>query len=80
MRAAVFHGQEDLRIEEVPEPEPAAGQVKLRVAYSGICGSDLHIYFDPDNPGVEIYTADVIGTLPRFRPLFEQPTRNPNRG
>lgn len=54
MRAAVFHGKEDLRIEEVPEPQPVAGQVKLRVAYSGICGSDLHIYFDPDNPGTGV--------------------------
>lgn len=54
MKAAVFYGKEDLRIEEVPEPEPGAGQVKLRIAYSGICGSDLHIYYDPDNPGTGV--------------------------
>ena len=42
--------------------------------------ADGIVLFDPDNPGVEIYSADVLGTLPRFRSLFEQPTRNPNRG
>lgn len=46
MRAAVFHGREDLRLEDVPEPQPAAGEVKLRVLYNGICGSDLHEYYD----------------------------------
>ena len=45
MRAAVFHGREDLRLEDVPEPQPAAGEVKLRVLYNGICGSDLHEYY-----------------------------------
>ena len=46
MRAAVFHGPRDLRIESVPEPEPGAGEVKLRVRFNGICGSDLHEYYD----------------------------------
>ena len=46
MRAAVFHGQQDLRLETVPEPEPRTGDVKLRVIYNGICGSDLHEYYD----------------------------------
>ena len=46
MRAAVFHGPRDLRFESVPEPEPGPGDVKLRVIYNGICGSDLHEYYD----------------------------------
>lgn len=46
MRAAVFHGREDLRLEDVPEPTPGAGEVKLRVLFNGICGSDLHEYYD----------------------------------
>jgi (R,R)-butanediol dehydrogenase/meso-butanediol dehydrogenase/diacetyl reductase len=45
MRAAVFHGREDLRLEDVPDPRPAQGEVKLRVLYNGICGSDLHEYY-----------------------------------
>jgi (R,R)-butanediol dehydrogenase/meso-butanediol dehydrogenase/diacetyl reductase len=46
MRAAVYYGNRDLRIESAPEPEVCAGDVKLRVLYNGICGSDLHEYYD----------------------------------
>jgi len=46
MRAALYFGRQDLRLMEVPEPEPGAGEVKLRVRYNGICGSDLLEYFD----------------------------------
>jgi (R,R)-butanediol dehydrogenase/meso-butanediol dehydrogenase/diacetyl reductase len=46
MRAAVYYGREDLRLEAVAEPEPGSGDVKLRVLYNGICGSDLHEYYD----------------------------------
>jgi (R,R)-butanediol dehydrogenase/meso-butanediol dehydrogenase/diacetyl reductase len=47
MKAAVFYGPQDIRVEEVDEPSPKPGQVKLRNAYAGICGSDLHGYFGP---------------------------------
>jgi (R,R)-butanediol dehydrogenase/meso-butanediol dehydrogenase/diacetyl reductase len=45
MRAAVFHGREDLRLEDIPEPRTGKGEVKLKVLYNGICGSDLHEYY-----------------------------------
>ncbi|HEX9950095.1 MAG TPA: zinc-binding dehydrogenase [Thermodesulfobacteriota bacterium] len=44
MRAAVYHGIRDLRVEEVAEPKPGPGEAKIRVKYCGICGSDLHEY------------------------------------
>jgi (R,R)-butanediol dehydrogenase/meso-butanediol dehydrogenase/diacetyl reductase len=46
VRAAVYYGTRDLRLEAVPEPQPGPGDVKLRVLYNGICGSDLHEYYD----------------------------------
>jgi (R,R)-butanediol dehydrogenase/meso-butanediol dehydrogenase/diacetyl reductase len=46
MRAAVFYGRQDLRLEDVPDPTPGPGDVKLRVQFNGICGSDLHEYYD----------------------------------
>src|ERR1700726_1632445 len=46
MRAAVFYGRQDLRLEDVPEPPAGPGKIKLRVLYNGICGSDLHEYYD----------------------------------
>lgn len=44
MKAAVFYGAEDIRIEDVPEPVPGKGQVKIKVEWCGICGTDLHEY------------------------------------
>jgi len=44
MKAAVYHGPRDVRVEEVPTPALLSGDVLLRVRASGICGSDLHTY------------------------------------
>src|SRR5664279_3102563 len=45
MKAAVYYGKDDLRIEEMPVPEIAEGEVLVRVRASGICGSDvMHWY------------------------------------
>src|SRR5436190_19818382 len=41
MKAVVCQNA-DLRVDELPEPVPAGGQVRLRVLRCGICGSDLH--------------------------------------
>jgi (R,R)-butanediol dehydrogenase/meso-butanediol dehydrogenase/diacetyl reductase len=45
MRAIRFHGREDVRLDDIPQPSPKAGEIKLRVIYNGICGSDLHEYY-----------------------------------
>jgi len=44
MKAAVFYGPGDLRIEERLLPQIGPGQVLIRVAACGICGTDYHIY------------------------------------
>ncbi|MEU4516419.1 2,3-butanediol dehydrogenase [Nonomuraea wenchangensis] len=46
MRAAVWHGARDVRVEDVPVRPPGPGEVTIEVAYCGICGSDLHEYAD----------------------------------
>ncbi|MGF6822283.1 (R,R)-butanediol dehydrogenase/meso-butanediol dehydrogenase/diacetyl reductase [Microbacterium sp. ZKA21] len=68
MKAAVFHAQEDLRVEEVTEPTPGPGQVKLRNAFAGICGSDLHVYYSPEAAGLDFdHPHPVTGsTLPQI--------------
>ncbi|KJF24950.1 butanediol dehydrogenase [Rhodococcus sp. AD45-ID] len=53
MRAAVLYGVDDLRVEDVPEPELREGYVMVEVAFNGICGSDLgliHAYGISDQP------------------------------
>ncbi|TIW94985.1 L-idonate 5-dehydrogenase, partial [Mesorhizobium sp.] len=44
MKSIVIHAAKDLRIEDRPVEEPGPGQVLLRLAAGGICGSDLHYY------------------------------------
>ena len=41
MKAGVLHAREDIRYEEVETPVPKAGEVLVKVKYSGICGSDV---------------------------------------
>lgn len=44
MKALRWHGVKDLRLENIVEPKPAKGEVKIKVEWCGICGSDLHEY------------------------------------
>ncbi len=46
MKAVVRLSDEphDFTLQDVAEPAPAPGMVKIKVAYTGVCGSDLHIY------------------------------------
>ncbi|PJE33266.1 Sorbitol dehydrogenase [Pseudooceanicola marinus] len=44
MKAARWHGVKDIRVEDIQDPQPGPGDVKVKVAWTGICGSDLHEY------------------------------------
>ena len=44
MRAMVYHGTRDLRLEHVDEPVPGPDEVKLRIDYCGICATDIEEY------------------------------------
>lgn len=44
MKAVVYYDTKDVRIEEVEEPKVQDGLVKVKVAWTGICGTDLHEY------------------------------------
>lgn len=41
MRAVVCHGIEDYRLEEVPTPEPGAGEILVRIEACGVCAGDV---------------------------------------
>jgi alcohol dehydrogenase len=43
MRAVVFRGKNDIRLEQVPKPRAGAGEAVIRVTLTTICGTDLHI-------------------------------------
>jgi L-iditol 2-dehydrogenase len=42
--AALLYGQEDLRLEQVVEPTPAAGEVVIQVGVATTCGTDLKVW------------------------------------
>jgi L-iditol 2-dehydrogenase len=41
MEALVLHGVGDLRLEQIPVPHPAEGDVRVRIGFCGVCGSDI---------------------------------------
>ena len=44
MLAALLYGQEDLRLEQVPDPTPQAGEVVIQVEAATTCGTDLKVW------------------------------------
>jgi (R,R)-butanediol dehydrogenase / meso-butanediol dehydrogenase / diacetyl reductase len=67
MKAAMFYGKEDIRIEEIEEPQVRPGTVKIAPAFNGICGSDLHLYHEgPIPPAPTAHTPHPLSgeTLP----------------
>lgn len=44
MKAALWYGIKDVRLENIEEPKVTKGNVKIKVKWCGICGSDLHEY------------------------------------
>lgn len=44
MKAALWYGVKDVRLENIEEPKVTKGNVKIKVKWCGICGSDLHEY------------------------------------
>ena len=88
MKALAIHGKEDIRWEDREAPTPGDGEVRLRVNYVGICGSDLHYYFhgangeytirEPLTPGHElsgVVDLDPSGRLAPGTPVTVHPAR-----
>jgi L-iditol 2-dehydrogenase len=67
MLADVYHGPNDLRVEEVPVPKIGAGELLIKVLSASICGTDLRIYHGNHRmytPGtVRIPGHEVVGTI-----------------
>lgn len=46
MRAARYYNVRDVRVEDVPIPQPQGNECLIEIEWNGICGSDLHIYLE----------------------------------
>ncbi|MCZ6747277.1 MAG: alcohol dehydrogenase catalytic domain-containing protein, partial [Acidobacteria bacterium] len=69
MQALTWHGREDIRLTEVPEPVLREdGDVVVEVELAGICGSDLHVYHEREkgiDPGTVMgheFVGRVVST------------------
>ena len=67
MLAAVYHGPNDLRVEDVAVPKIGAGEILVKVLSASICGTDLRIYHGNHRmyqPGtIRIPGHEVVGTI-----------------
>lgn len=61
MKAIVIHSAKDLRVEERPVEQPGPGEVSLRLATGGVCGSDLHYYHHGGFGTVKLREPMVLG-------------------
>lgn len=61
MKTIVIHAAKDLRIEEREETAPGPGQVAVRLARGGVCGSDLHYYNHGGFGAVRLREPMILG-------------------
>src|SRR6476659_6357990 len=69
MKANVFYGKNDIRVEEVDRPHAGVGEAVIRVTLTTICGTDLHILRGeyPVKPGL-IIGHEPVGVIEELGP------------
>ena len=63
MRAAVYRGVNDVRVETVPVPEIGAGEVLVKIDTCGICGTDLKKIHTGSHSAPRIFGHEMAGTI-----------------
>ena len=63
MRAAVYYGKDDVRLEEVPVPSVGPGELLLRVHTCGICGTDLKKISTGSRSAPRIFGHETAGVV-----------------
>ncbi len=65
MRAAVYRGINDVRVETVPVPEIGPGEVLVKIHTCGICGTDLKKIHTGSHDAPRIFGHEMSGTIVR---------------
>src|ERR1035437_8138218 len=63
MRAVVYRGINDLRLETVPVPAIGPGELLVKIATCGICGTDLKKIFTGSHSAPRIFGHEMAGTI-----------------
>jgi L-idonate 5-dehydrogenase len=61
MRAIVAYAAKDLRVEEAPVPPLGPQDIRVRISFGGICGSDLHYYLHGGFGTVRLREPMILG-------------------
>jgi L-iditol 2-dehydrogenase len=65
MRAAVYRGINDVRVETIPVPEIGAGEVLVKIHTCGICGTDLKKIHSGSHDAPRVFGHEMSGTIVR---------------
>lgn len=65
MRAAVYRGVNNVRIETIPVPEIGAGEVLVKIDTCGICGTDLKKIHTGSHDAPRVFGHEMAGTIAR---------------
>jgi L-iditol 2-dehydrogenase len=65
MRAAVYRGVNDIRVETVPVPAIGPGELLVKIATCGICGTDLKKIHTGSHSAPRIFGHEMAGTIVR---------------
>ncbi len=63
MRAVVYHGKNDLRLEVVPVPTIGPGELLVKIATCGVCGTDLKKISTGSHSASRIFGHEMAGTI-----------------
>jgi L-iditol 2-dehydrogenase len=63
MRAAVYHGINEIRVETVPVPRIGPGELLIKVATCGVCGTDLKKIHMGSHSAPRIFGHEMAGTI-----------------
>jgi L-iditol 2-dehydrogenase len=63
MRAAVYRGVDDVRVETIPVPEIGPGEVLVKIHTCGICGTDLKKIHTGSHDAPRVFGHEMSGTI-----------------
>jgi L-iditol 2-dehydrogenase len=63
MRAVVYHGINDMRVETVPVPRVGPGELLIKIATCGVCGTDLKKIHMGSHSAPRIFCHEMAGTI-----------------
>src|ERR1035441_3702112 len=63
MKAVIYRGVNDLRLETVPVPEIGPGELLVKIATCGVCGTDLKKIHSGSHSAPRIFGHEMAGTI-----------------